>query len=180
MENNSAVSENPCNPRHYSRWKIEPWDFIMANNLDFIRGNVIKYLMRFDAKNGYEDLLKACVYLEKLITAHNPNKQFPPISENSVVKIWNVSTANITEEDNSILTQFAFVPDNAAGDHYILQTDCGFFILVDNLEECGHQFPTGLSPYFYTLYNAANVHGIAWLNLDCDADPAPGFKTFEW
>lgn len=54
-------------PNHYSRWKIEPLDFIMANDLDFLRGNIIKYIMRYDAKNGVEDLKKARVYLDKLI-----------------------------------------------------------------------------------------------------------------
>lgn len=56
------------NPSHYSRWKIEPIDFIMANNLDFLRGNIIKYIMRYDAKGGLEDLKKARDYLDRLIT----------------------------------------------------------------------------------------------------------------
>lgn len=54
-------------PGHYSRWKIEPLTFIMENDLDFLRGNIIKYIMRYDAKNGVEDLKKARVYLDKLI-----------------------------------------------------------------------------------------------------------------
>lgn len=58
---------NALSPEHYSRWAIEPWDFIMANSLDFMRGNIIKYVMRYDAKNGVEDLKKARVYLDKLI-----------------------------------------------------------------------------------------------------------------
>lgn len=55
------------NPFHYSRWEIEPLDFITANNLDFLRGNIIKYIMRYDAKGGLEDLKKARVYLDRLI-----------------------------------------------------------------------------------------------------------------
>ena len=62
MQQNKALA-----PDHYSRSAIEPWDFIMANNLDFMRGNVIKYVMRYDAKNGLEDLKKARAYLDKLI-----------------------------------------------------------------------------------------------------------------
>lgn len=180
MDSGPQTPSSPYSPHHYSRWKIEPWDFILANNLDFMRGNVIKYLMRFDAKNGLEDLLKAKVYLDKFISAHNPDRQTQPISENSIASVWTTSTANITSEDNDILMQFAFVPEKGAGDRYIIRTDGGFFIQVDDLNECGHQFPTGLSPHFYNLYNAANAHGMAWLNLDCDADPAPCFKTFEW
>lgn len=61
------MASTPTNPEHYSRWKIQLWDFISQNNLDFMRGNIIKYIMRFDAKNGLEDLKKARVYLDKMI-----------------------------------------------------------------------------------------------------------------
>lgn len=54
-------------PEHYNRWKIQPLDFITENNLDFLRGNIIKYIMRYDAKDGINDLQKALVYLNKLI-----------------------------------------------------------------------------------------------------------------
>lgn len=62
-----AQKFDAINPTHYSRWKIEPLDFIMANNLDFLRGNIIKYIMRYDAKGGIDDLKKARVYLDRLI-----------------------------------------------------------------------------------------------------------------
>lgn len=54
-------------PPYYSRFKIQPLDFIAANKLDFLTGNIIKYVMRHDAKNGLEDLQKAKVYLDRLI-----------------------------------------------------------------------------------------------------------------
>ncbi|UIA98906.1 DUF3310 domain-containing protein [Desulfovibrio desulfuricans] len=57
----------PTSPSYYSRFKIQPLDFIAANNLDFLIGNIIKYVMRHDAKNGLEDLQKARVYLDRLI-----------------------------------------------------------------------------------------------------------------
>jgi hypothetical protein len=53
-------------PKHYSRWKIEPIDFIRANELDAIRANIIKYIMRYDAKDGIKDLDKAQQYLNWL------------------------------------------------------------------------------------------------------------------
>lgn len=57
---------------HYKKMKIQPWDlFSSIFNLDeqigFYLGNVYKYLMRYDSKNGVEDLMKAKHYLEKLI-----------------------------------------------------------------------------------------------------------------
>lgn len=65
---NLRVSEDdPTNPRHYNRFAIQPLDFISQNRLDYLQGNIIKYVCRYDAKGGVEDLKKAKVYLEKLI-----------------------------------------------------------------------------------------------------------------
>ena len=61
---NDDIKEHPS---YYSRFTIQPIDFISANKIDFLAGNVIKYVCRYDAKNGVEDLKKAKVYLEKLI-----------------------------------------------------------------------------------------------------------------
>jgi hypothetical protein len=47
--------------------EIQPWDFIIANNLSFLQGNIIKYICRYNDKGGVEDLYKADHYLKKLI-----------------------------------------------------------------------------------------------------------------
>lgn len=52
---------------HYTRFTIQPLEFIRKNNLDFLQGNIIKYVVRYKSKNGIEDLEKAKDYLEKLI-----------------------------------------------------------------------------------------------------------------
>jgi hypothetical protein len=52
---------------HYKKYKIQPVDFIIKNNLDFCQGCVIKYVLRFKEKGGVEDLLKAKHYIELLI-----------------------------------------------------------------------------------------------------------------
>jgi hypothetical protein len=31
---------------HYKQYKIQPIEFIVQNNLDFIQGNIIKYALR--------------------------------------------------------------------------------------------------------------------------------------
>lgn len=59
------------NPPHYNQGKIEVWDFIIDQNLDYLSGNVIKYVCRRNLKNGKEDLLKAKAYLDKLIEVYN-------------------------------------------------------------------------------------------------------------
>lgn len=52
---------------HYKIKNIQPWDYIIANNLGFLEGNVVKYVTRYKDKNGLEDLKKARHYLQKLI-----------------------------------------------------------------------------------------------------------------
>ena len=53
-------------PDHYD-YNIQPVDFILANNIPFCEGNVIKYICRWKMKNGREDLLKARHYIDMLI-----------------------------------------------------------------------------------------------------------------
>ncbi len=59
--------ENRINPPHYSRWEIQPFDFIARNDLPYWMGNIIKYIMRYDAKEGLTDLKKARWYLDRKI-----------------------------------------------------------------------------------------------------------------
>jgi hypothetical protein len=54
-------------PKHYTQGGIEPIDYILANDLDFLEGNVVKYVTRHKFKNGLEDLKKAEYYLKALI-----------------------------------------------------------------------------------------------------------------
>lgn len=61
------MDTNPFDPSHYNRFRIEPKDFIYQNGLNWHQGNIIKYVCRYDHKNGLEDLKKAKKYLEFLI-----------------------------------------------------------------------------------------------------------------
>jgi hypothetical protein len=49
---------------HYSKHKIQPYTFIAANHLSFFQGNVIKYVVRYQDKNGVEDLKKIIHYCQ--------------------------------------------------------------------------------------------------------------------
>jgi len=60
-------------PKHYVQGQIEPIDFINANNLDYLEGNIIKYVSRYKFKNGLEDLLKAQFYINMLIEREKDN-----------------------------------------------------------------------------------------------------------
>lgn len=76
LSNASRLNENGVPPQstdavnrpsHYARFKIEPIHFIMENNLEFWQGNVIKYTLRWDGKDGLQDLKKARRYLDMQI-----------------------------------------------------------------------------------------------------------------
>lgn len=53
-------------PKHYEA-KITPVEYIHANDLDFFRGNVVKYVSRDKRKNGAEDIHKAIHYLQMIL-----------------------------------------------------------------------------------------------------------------
>ena len=53
-------------PTYYGK-EFDVIDFCQMNNLDFMQGNVIKYVTRYKEKNGIEDLLKAIEYIKRII-----------------------------------------------------------------------------------------------------------------
>lgn len=52
---------------HYKNKTIQPWDYIVSNNLGYLEGNIVKYVSRWKDKGGVDDLKKAQHYLIKLI-----------------------------------------------------------------------------------------------------------------
>jgi len=52
---------------HYKGCKIQPIEYIHANNLDYFQGNVVKYVTRHKDKNGAGDIKKAIHYLELIL-----------------------------------------------------------------------------------------------------------------
>lgn len=68
--------DNINHPSHYNSGKIEVYDFIESQELNFAKGNVVKYVSRAGKKrasgkslnaSALEDLKKAKWYLEKEI-----------------------------------------------------------------------------------------------------------------
>ena len=55
------------NGNHYKNMVIQPVEFIHKNKLGWCEGNAIKYLCRWQEKNGLADLEKAKHYIELLI-----------------------------------------------------------------------------------------------------------------
>jgi hypothetical protein len=56
---------------HYKDLKIQPVEYIHANGIGFCEGSVIKYVTRWRAKGGIEDLKKARHFLDLLIELEN-------------------------------------------------------------------------------------------------------------
>lgn len=52
---------------HYKNMPIQPIEFIMANNLPFIEGSIVKYVCRWKQKGGKEDLEKVIHYATILL-----------------------------------------------------------------------------------------------------------------
>ena len=55
--------EKQIGGKHY-KMKIQPWTFIRENDLNPFQANVIKYAVRYEKKNGIEDLNKIIHYCE--------------------------------------------------------------------------------------------------------------------
>ena len=65
------AKDNVNRPSHYRKGKVECIDAIKSATGDgyqfYLQDNVIKYMWRFNHKNGLEDLQKAQWYLSELI-----------------------------------------------------------------------------------------------------------------
>ena len=54
-------------PNYYHKGNVDTIEFSLENNLSFVQGNIVKYVVRYKEKNGLEDLKKAMEYLKRLI-----------------------------------------------------------------------------------------------------------------
>jgi len=63
-----AKTTNNEGPQYYRRGRIQPWDYVRDQELNFHLGNAIKYICRADHKyDDIEDLSKAIHYLSNEI-----------------------------------------------------------------------------------------------------------------
>lgn len=57
---------------HYKNFKIQPIEYINANNLDFFQSAIVKYATRHKFKNGRQDLEKLIHIAELAIELQYP------------------------------------------------------------------------------------------------------------
>ncbi|HHR2028845.1 TPA: DUF3310 domain-containing protein [Listeria monocytogenes] len=70
LNHSGTPNDNINNPSHYTSGGIETLDYIKAKVSDYPSyavGNIVKYVSRYEHKNGIEDLKKAQFYLNDLI-----------------------------------------------------------------------------------------------------------------
>lgn len=73
------IDDEPINPQHYKNGKVECIDALESATVNktgieaVCVANIIKYLWRYEDKNGIEDVKKAKWYLEKLLEKLNEN-----------------------------------------------------------------------------------------------------------
>jgi hypothetical protein len=67
QKHSSAASTEQVGGVHYKKMKIQVWDFVIANDLDYFQGSIIKYVCRWKDKDWIKDLYKARHFLDKYI-----------------------------------------------------------------------------------------------------------------
>jgi len=72
------MEKDAINPNHYKTGDVEAIEAIKASMtqeafLGYLKGNVLKYVWRFEKKNRLEDLKKANWYLTRLTNEYQSN-----------------------------------------------------------------------------------------------------------
>jgi hypothetical protein len=75
-----GVAETVNHPAHYRQGSMEVIDAIEGLALGFHAGNVVKYVARYKAKGGLEDLKKAAWYLRRLIDIEESKDRKGPLT----------------------------------------------------------------------------------------------------
>lgn len=63
----ASALDKQVSGNHYKDCGIQPIEYIHANGLSYLEGNVIKYTTRHSKKNGRADIEKAIHYLELIL-----------------------------------------------------------------------------------------------------------------
>lgn len=62
--NQAAAINRQVGGNHYKDLAIQPIEYIMANDMKYCAGNIVKYATRAERKNGVEDIEKIIHYAE--------------------------------------------------------------------------------------------------------------------
>ena len=117
---------------HYKDCAIQPVEYIHANGIGYVEGNVIKYVTRWKNKNGIADLRKARHYIDLLIeleerghpgeVIQQPDAVAPELDMNDW-RNWRVGDLVVVSGEN----------------HYDIPV--GAFVMVTEVEESEYKGP---------------------------------------
>ena len=95
----SKPKDEVFHPQHYARWKMEPIEFIAINDLPWWLANLIKYSMRYDAKDGLQDLYKGRSYLDMKIRQVEQVPRFwdKPVTEERKLNVSSAAARNTAQ-----------------------------------------------------------------------------------
>lgn len=69
----SSANDTQIGGDHYRELKYQHWDWVRDAEIDYFRGQITKYVIRWRRKNGIQDLEKATHYIHKLCEVYeNP------------------------------------------------------------------------------------------------------------
>jgi hypothetical protein len=86
QKSNTGEHEAVAKPSRYNQGTIEVWDAIQGMGLDYMQGNIVKYVARYKHKNGIQDLHKTMNYLLKVI-ANETGQDYYELRKKSIEDI---------------------------------------------------------------------------------------------
>ena len=165
------MSDNVKNPSYYNRGKIEVWEFIEDQGLDYHTGNAVKYIARAgfkDPSKEAEDLQKAIAFLERKIKVLNGtigNTDTPDI-------------VDITNTNSEIITFDHYASTLTANQRHFLQMkfNMSVFMLRTSIEEYkkknnNEYLKVACLKYFYATMIFTNL-----INVEENTQKAKGFQ----
>ena len=60
---------------HYAKYKIQLTDFLITNKIQFAEGNIFKYILRHEDKDGIKDILKAIHFIAMIVEKVYPDEK---------------------------------------------------------------------------------------------------------
>lgn len=137
--------------KHYKKMKMQPTEYILANDLGFCEGNIVKYISRWRNKNGIEDLEKIIHYCNILINFEVEKNRLTADCPNLNTKepSYNIHNQNENYEFKNINTPKSDSPEKVEK----TKSDA----LNDTLDEFGKFIPNPNSNP--KIYNPDDVTG---------------------
>lgn len=129
-------------PSHYNFGEIQAYEFIVYQGLDYIAGNIIKYIVRYRHKNTpIEDLNKAKMYLELFMEIKKINSVFAETEK---------KFAYFTTPEHKEITVDEYIKDQDFGPiaSNIIQAICNFNAMP---------FDIGMSALFHAYCDLQNL-----------------------